>query len=169
MASTSAGFAQRTYERKGSAADLFVQVWDTRVSGKPAGDVPPTQGPVVRRKLGPTTWLLVAGPPPKLDAGFTVTRPGTEDTVDVYVGVEDGVWQDKGLNPNGTLLGRPSHYRDEAGYAVPHVYDLRGMPVTINAKLRPGVDRAAVERVAAGVRLVPAPTDPAGWTTSPLP
>jgi len=230
MVRTSPGFAQRSYENDQGTAEMFVQVWDTKVSGKPANDLPPIPGgAVVRRQLSRTVWLLVGGPlsdqdldrlvrsvdvrapealtfpfrvtwlpagyrvtaagtgahhwygdaagntlaadPPLLDAGLSLDRTATGDTLSIWMSTENGMWQDKGLQPNGTLLGRPSRYSERDGITSLHVYGVQGMHISINAATdgRPELDRATVERIVRGLRLVDFPDRPADWTDRPLP
>jgi hypothetical protein len=222
------GSAERSYENDQGTGEVVVRVWDTKVSGKPATDVPPVQGgAIVRRQLSRTVWLLVGGPlsdqdlnrllrsvdvrapealafpfrmtwlpagyrvtgagsgahhwhgdaagntlaadPPLLDAGVTLDRTSAGDALSVYVSTEDGMWEDKGLRPNGTLLGHPSYYREEYGNATLHVYGVHGMHISIDATSRPELNRGVLERVARGLRLVGTPDQPADWTDQPLP
>lgn len=229
---TDPGSALRMYENVRTGQQLAVRVWDTKVSGVPATEVLPVDGPTVHKQLSGTGWLAVGGPLPAADldrllrsvdvrdtevirfpfratwlpAGYRPTGadsglhhwfgnaagtnvPATEplvgagltldtaahptgDTVNIGVSTEDGSWQDKGLRPTGTLLGRPSRYTLTDGLAVLHVYGVRGLHIQVNAVLsadRPELNRAALERIAGGLRFVDHPDRPSDWTDRPLP
>jgi len=229
---TERGLALRRYDGPQPADELAVQVWDTRLSGRPAGEASPF-GPVVRRQLSGDVWASVAGrvptavlrrvlssvvpgdaerltfpfrlgwlpagyrvnasssgahrwigtgsggvrraEPPLLDAGLQLDRgPGDQTNLTglaIGVSTEDGTWQDKGVQANGTLLGRPSRYTEDLDVAQLHVFDLEGMHVLVTGSIkdRPELDRAALERIVRELRMVDDPDRPAGWTDRPLP
>jgi hypothetical protein len=227
MVWTFRGSAERSYENDQGTGEVLVRVWDTKVSGKPATDVPPVQGgAIVRRQLSRTVWLLAGGPlsdqdlnrllrsvdvgapealtfpfratwlpagyrvtgaasgahhwhgdaagntlpadPPLLDATLGLDRITTGEALTIGVSTEDGSWRDKGLLPNGTLLGRPSHYSDSGGLTRLHVYGVHGMHISIYADARPELNRANLERIVRGLHLVDSPDQPADWTHRPL-
>jgi hypothetical protein len=126
--------------------------------------------------LGDAAGTAHAAVPPLFDSGV-ILGPGAlipadgAGVLDVGVSREDGSYLDKGLTPNGTLLGRPSRYTEDADVAVLDVYGLNGMHISVTADTRgrPELTRAALERVVSGLRLVPRPTDPTTWTPDPLP
>ena len=68
-------------------------------------------------------------------------------------------------------LGRPSRYSERDGRTSLHVYGVQGMHISVNAATdgRPELDRATVERIVRGLRLVDSPDRPADWTDRPLP
>lgn len=223
------GSALRTYESTGSGEQLAVQVWDTKLSGRPADEVLPFGRETVRRHVGGNVWVAVGGDrptgvlnhvlasvdlrrgepitfpfrltwvpagyraaqsesglhhwfgnsagdtvradPPLVGAGLSLNPPRTKvgDTVlTIGVSTEDGSFQDKGLQPTGTLLDRPSRYEESGGLAVLHVYGVGGMHIQVNAPTG-ALSRAALERVVRGLRLVDHPDRPADWTGQPLP
>jgi hypothetical protein len=94
---------------------------------------------------------------------------GPGEALTIGVSTEDGSWQDKGLQPNGTLLGHPSHYSESSGLTRLHVYGVHGMHISIHTDGRPELNRAVLERIARGLRLVASPDRPADWTDRPLP
>ena len=107
--------------------------------------------------------------PPLLDAELDLDRTATGEALTIGVSTEDGSWQDKGLQPNGTLLGHPSHYSESSGLTRLHVYGVHGMHISIYTDGRPELNRAVLERIARGLRLVASPDRPADWTDRPLP
>lgn len=127
----------------------------------------------LRHWLGNAAGDTVAADPPLVDAGLSLDRDRqpTGEALTVEVSTENGMWQDKGLLPNGTLLGRPSHYSVSDGLVRLHVYGVHGMHISIYASAydRPELTRAVVERIARGLRLVGSPDRPADWTDRPLP
>lgn len=115
--------------------------------------------------------------PASLDSQLILDpRPAVPDTeagaLTVDVSTEDGSQQDKGLTPDGTFLGHPSLYTaDDVGSRTLHLFGVNGMHVAVIADTRgrPELTRSALERLVAGLRLVPTPADQATWAADPLP
>jgi hypothetical protein len=108
--------------------------------------------------------------PPGLDTALTLDRGATGTALGIGVTRDDGMWEDKGRLPNGTLFGHPSYYEEEHGDATLLLYDVDGMYVWVGAQVgaHPDLTRAVLERIARGIVLVDRPTDTSTWTTDPL-
>ncbi|HZB49682.1 MAG TPA: hypothetical protein VE547_11375 [Mycobacteriales bacterium] len=130
---------------------------------------------VIGATSGARHWLATGSggarraDPPLLDTALLLDRvpgdPANFTGMSVGVSTEDALWRDKGVRPNGTVLGRPSRYTEELGVAELHVFDLDGMHVLVSAS---GTDRATLERIVRELRLVGDPRRPADWTDRPL-
>jgi hypothetical protein len=148
-----------------------------RLTWVPAGYRTQSASSGAHHWYGTGSGAVLAADPPLLDAGLTLDPrpaiPATEaGALSIGVSTEDGSAADKGLTPNGTLLGHPSRYtKDRDGLADLHVYGVNGMHIGVSADTRgrPELTRAALERVVTGLRLVSDPADPATWTPDPLP
>ena len=124
----------------------------------------------VNRWVGNSAGDTVRSDPVLLDGGISLDRTRTGFALSMGVSTETGMWEDKGLVPNGTLDGHPSYYAlEEGGTSKLHVYGVDGMHISIYADARPELDRAALTRIVRGLRLVGAPNDPARWVRNPLP
>jgi hypothetical protein len=144
-----------------------------RLTWMPAGYQATASGSGTHHWYGDAAGRTLRADPPLLGAGLsldTERAPSNGGALSIGVTTEDGSFQSKGLQPTGTLLGRPSRYTESDGLAVLHVYGLRGMHVQISAVTtgHPELTRATVERLVRGMRLVDQPLQLAHWTSQPL-
>ncbi len=144
-----------------------------RLTWVPAGYRPTDSGGGAHYWYDNAAGDTVRADPPLLDAELgldTERNPANGGVLSVGVSTEDGSFQSKGLQPTGTLLGRPSRYTESDGLAVLHVYGLHGMHVQLSALTagRPELTRGTLERVVRDLRLVDHPDQLADWTDQPL-
>ncbi len=139
----------------------------------PSGYRVPSAGSGAHHWYGTASGGARLADPPGLDSGVSLdpggvrsSDPAVGPALNVGVSTDDALWTDKGVRPNGTLLGRPVRYTEFQGFAELHVFGLHGMHVLVSAAR---ADRAMLERVVRGLRMVDDPDRPSSWTDQPLP